>query len=194
MPWSALPRVGGESKRKRRSGKRKKKDKMQSKGVEGLRARLVADCCHKIDEPGVLGCQWSEPERPWVLQTPSRAGTSMAPAQSLGFGSSEAMGWGASIRPSGQCASNLQKVQTDFSRPHLIHLRANSFPQARGVVDIPPSSGSVAPLGATDAADAPGRRERLVSGRQESLDVCNAELTNRMYICTEHGIFCPLTD
>ncbi len=98
-----------------------------------------------------------------MLQTPCTAGTSMAPAHSLGFGSSEAMGWGVSIRPSGQCASNLWRVQTDLSLPPSVPSSGELFPQARGVVDVPASLSSVTPLGATDAADATGRRERLVA-------------------------------
>lgn len=159
MPTSALPRVGGrEQKKKTGWEKERKKDEMQSKGVEGLRvcgfARAVgcrllpsSPACSALSVVGTREtpvCCKHHPERGlrWPLR---RVWGSVRPKR-----------WDG--RPRSGLAASAQATSTKFRRtfpvPHLVHLRANSFPQARGVVDIPPSSGSVAPLGATGAADA----------------------------------------
>ena len=185
MPTSALPRVGGrEQKKKTGWEKERKKDEMQSKGVEGLRvcgfARAVG-CRLLPSSPACSALSVVGTRDPCVLQTPSRAGTSMAPAQSLGFGSSEAMGWGASIRPSGQCASNLHKVQTDLSRPTSGPSSGKQFSSSARSCGYSTLVGLGGATGCHWCRRCPGRRERLVSGRLESLDVCNTALTNRMY-------------
>ena len=196
MPRSVLPRVGGESKRKRRGGK--KKDEMHSKGVGGcgfaravgcrLLPQLTSSACSALSVVGT--------RETLCAANTMQSGDFDGPCTQSGVRFVRSDGMGASIRLSGQCASNLQRVQTDLSLPPSVPSSARLFPQARGIVDGPPSLSSVTPLSATDAADATGRRERLgthssyqLSDRLEPSDVCNMELTNRT-----SGMFCPLTD
>ena len=132
MPTSALPRVGGrEQKKKTGWEKERKKDEMQSKGVEGLRvcgfARAVgcrllpsSPACSALSVVGTREtpvCCKHHPERGlrWPLR---RVWGSVRPKR-----------WDGG--PRSGLAASAQATSTKFRRtfpvPHLVHLRANSF-------------------------------------------------------------------
>ncbi len=110
---SASPR-GGKQEGKERCRRRKKKEECRVKESR-VCARLAADCCHN----------WGGARRSALSVVGNRrgldrrAGLRWAPAPSLGFGSSEAMGWGSLIGPSGQCAAQPPKFRRTLPVPHL---------------------------------------------------------------------------
>jgi hypothetical protein len=178
-PRSASPRARGQTGGKRNDDAEKKKEELQGKGVEGMRAvgcRLLP-CqlpCTNWEELGDSALSVVGNGSGLVLQTPSQSGAPMAPAPSLGFGSSEAMGWGALIGPSGQCAKQHSRkfrrtLPVSISEQRCDRLRQHVEAYRRGGVEGEPCFETA--VSVSDARHPARLREVSEGGRQASADL-----------------------